>query len=570
MALLPRSRPDVELSRRYRYVLYYLIGLVLMVLLFTVLYNAGMRVYEGEADSIFHSFQIVIETMTTTGYGADSPWETPIMNLFVVLMQLSGIAIAFFTLRLIVIPLFTGAEVNLDNRLSPKRDHVIICEYRRDSGVLLDELESMGVEYVLVSPDREAAKTLSDEGYDAIYGSPQEREAFERAGIDRARAVVADAGDGNVGAILTVRSIDPEIEIIALTDDSDMRGILLDTGADSVLSPHRELGHRLGNMAVSSFRAHLTSSVEVGGNVELTEIPIHPGSQLVGVSIRESPFSERANATVVGVFADGEMSMPPDPDMVLREDMVLLVTGSHEALLRITEYARPTRGAQSHDRIVVLGLGEVGTGAAAEIGAADIDVTTVDVADREDVDVVGDAGSRDTLAAANVETADAVVIGLPTDAEAMLATVLTRALAPDAEIFARVRDPETTSKVLAAGADFVLSVPRVSARMIAAELQDTQLVSPSNDIRLERISAAPFAGSSLADLRLREQTGCLVVGVGDPDGSVEGNVDPYRTFSGAEELTVVGREADFQRLFERFDVETLGRAPDSGPWTSGE
>ncbi|MFW5965314.1 MAG: potassium channel family protein [Halodesulfurarchaeum sp.] len=553
---LPRPISDFQLTRRYRYIAYYFLGLVLMVFLFTVLYNQGMRVYENDPRSIFHSFQIVIETMTTTGYGADSPWSTPVMNMFIVFMQLSGIVIAFFTLRLIIIPLFTSAEVNLDNRLSPKRDHVIICEYQRDSGVLLDELESLAIDYVLVSPSHEEARSLSNDGYAAIAGSTQEKETFERASIDTAEAVVTDAGGDNVGTILTVRSIDPEIEVVALTDDSGMEDVLIDAGADVVLSPHAELGHRLGQMAVSSFRATLTDSIEIGEDIELTEIPVHPGSRLVGTPIRDSPFREEANATVIGVYEDGEMTLPPEPDLVIREDMVLLVTGSHETLLEFNEYARPTRGAQSHERIVVAGLGEVGSAAVEEIEAMGLEASTIDIEDGEGVDVVGEAGSKATLKAAGIEEADAIIIGVPSDSEAMLTTVLARSLGSDIEIFVRVRDPETTSKVLAAGADFVLSVPGVSSRQIAGEMRDTYLVSPSNEIRLEEIAAEPFAGRSLAELKLRERTGCLVVAVHDDDGTTNAP-DPYRSFSGDERLTVVGLDEDIQALFARYDLEKL-------------
>lgn len=174
-----------------------------------------------------------------------------------------------FTLRLIIIPLFTGAEVNLDDRLTPKTDHIIICEYRRDSVVLLDELEELGIEYILIASNEENAKDLSDAGYSVIHGSPQDRDAFKRASIDAARAVITDAGDANVNTILTVRSIDPNIETITLTDDSDMRSALLDAGADTVLSPHGVLGRRLAEKAVSSFSSELTDTIELGAKWKL-------------------------------------------------------------------------------------------------------------------------------------------------------------------------------------------------------------------------------------------------------------------------------------------------------------
>jgi hypothetical protein len=125
--------------------MYYLVGLVLLALLYAVIYNIALARLEGVNQSIFASFEFVVQTMTTTGYGQDSDlWSHPLMYLLVSLTQISGIGIGFFTLRLIIIPLFTGAEVNLDDRLTPKTDHVIICEYRRDSVVFSTSLKNLG------------------------------------------------------------------------------------------------------------------------------------------------------------------------------------------------------------------------------------------------------------------------------------------------------------------------------------------------------------------------------------------------------------------------------------------
>ena len=167
------SLPDIEYSRRNRLVIYYIVGLVTLVLFYTSVYNVLLSQLEGVNQSIFASFEFIVQTMTTTGYGQDSGyWSHPLMFLFVAGTQISGIALGFFTLRLIIIPLFTGAELNLDDRLTPKSDHVVICEYRRDSAVLLDELKELGIEYVLISSDRDNAKALSDDGYSVIHGSP--------------------------------------------------------------------------------------------------------------------------------------------------------------------------------------------------------------------------------------------------------------------------------------------------------------------------------------------------------------------------------------------------------------
>jgi Trk K+ transport system NAD-binding subunit len=557
MIELPESMSDIELSRRNRLVGYYLVGLVGLLLTYTVAYNAALARLEGVDQSMFASFEFIVQTMTTTGYGQDSDvWSHPLMFVFVAGTQISGIALGFFTLRLIIIPLFTGAEVNLDDRLTPKSGHVIICEYRRDSAVLLDELTELGIEYVLVSSSEANAKALSDEGYSAIHGSPQDAEAFERASVGSARAVITDAGDANVNTILTVRSIDSEIDVIALTDDSDMRDILLETGADTVLSPHGVLGHRLAEKAVSSVRADLTDTIELGGELEVTEVPIQHGNRLIGTRIRDSKIREETGANIIGAWIDGELQLPPDPDAVIRSNTVLLLTGAHDALEAFSESTR-SRAFRRHDRVLIAGQGEVGQAARELVSEEGLDVVTIDIEDRDDVDVVGDARSESVLEEAGIETAGAIIVGLPDDSASLLATVITRSLNADVEILTRVSDTDATRKALSAGADYVLSVPRVSARMVARELRGEDVLAPASQIRLLRVPATPLTGSTLAESGIYEKTGCRVIAVED-DAGLASTVDPQRRFTGDERIVLVGSDESIQQFRKRFDVSPLG------------
>jgi voltage-gated potassium channel len=557
MGFLSRRFSEIELSRRNRLIIYYLVGLVLLVLLYAVVYNIALARLEGVDQSIFASFEFVVQTMTTTGYGQDSGlWSHPLMYLFVSLTQISGIGIGFFTLRLIVIPLFTGAEVNLDDRLTPKQDHVIICEYRRDCAVLLDELEELGIEYVLIASDEENARDLSDAGYSVIHGSPQDRGAFERASIDAARAVITDARDANVNTILTVRSIDPDIEIITLTDDGDMRSVLLDAGADTVLSPHEVLWRRLAEKAVSSFNSELTDTIELGGEIEITEIPIQPGNRLVGTRIRNSQIREQTGANIIGAWIDGELQLPPDPDAVIRSNTVLLLSGANDELEAFGEFSKTYRTFRRHERIIIASQGEVGQAAREVITEEGLDVTTIDTEDHDGVDIVGDAGSDTILETADIETAGAIIVGLPDDSASLLTTVLARSLSSNIEILTRVSDTNSTGKALSAGADYVLSVPRVSARMVARELRGEDILAPASQIRLLRVPAEPLAGSTLAESDIYEKTGCRVIAVED-DSGFSSTIDPQRRFTGEERIVLVGSDEAVQQFRKQFDIASV-------------
>jgi Trk K+ transport system NAD-binding subunit len=557
MVDLPDRLSDIQLSRRDRLVVYYLSGLFGLIIVYTVTYNVALAELEGVDQSIFASFEFIVQTMTTTGYGQDSGlWSHPLVYLFVAGAQISGIGIGFFTLRLIIIPLFTGAEVDLDNRLTPKSDHVIICEYRRDSAVLLEELTQLGIDYVLISSSEDNAKELSDEGYSVIHGSPQDATAFERASIESARAVIADAGDANVNTILTVRSVNAEIDVITLTDDSDMRDILLQTGADTVLSPHGVLGHRLAEKAVSSIRADLTDTIDIGGELEVTEVPIQQGNRLIGTRIRDSKIREETGANIIGAWIDGELQLPPDPDAIIRSNTVLLLTGAHDDLAAFSDFVQPARTLRKHDRIIIAGQGEVGHAAREVVTDEGLDVVTIDIDDHDGVDIVGDAGSEAILEDAEIGAADAIIVGLPDDSASLLATVIARSMNADIEILARVSDTDATRKALSAGADYVLSVPRVSARMVARELRGEDVLAPASQIRLLRVPATPLSGSTLAESGIYERTGCRVVAVED-DSGLTSAIDPHRTFDGTERIVLVGSDEAIQRFEKQFDVSPV-------------
>jgi voltage-gated potassium channel len=313
------------------------------------------------------------------------------------------------------------------------------------------------------------------------------------------------------------------------------------------------LGHRLAEKAASAFSSEVTDAIDIGTDLEVTEIPVHHGSELIGTRIRNSQVRERTGATIIGAWIDGELQLPPDPDAVIRQNTVLLVSGKHAALETFSEFTRSARALDQHERVIVAGHGEVGRAARSRLTDADIDAVTIDIEDHEGVDIVGDATSEATLRKADIESAGAIIVGLPDDSAALLTTVLARSLNPDIEILVRVSDAAATKKAASAGADYVLSVPRVSARMVAKELRGEDVLAPASQVRFVRVSAQPFAGTTLADSGIYEQTGCRVIAVED-DSGLSSTVDPGRTLTGEERLTLVGSDEAVQQFLKKFDV----------------
>ncbi|MGB9964852.1 potassium channel family protein [Halobacterium hubeiense] len=535
-----------DLTYRQRLVLAYAGGLVSVVLVFTGLYYWGMAALEGRPRSPFQAFNTVIEVMTTTGFGADSPWQTPLMNLFVAGMQVSGVAIGFVTLRVLVIPLFERTPMNLDDRLSVKNDHVVVAEYRRDSEVLLDELEALDVDYVLVESDEEEAKRLSDDGYQAINGDPEDREDLERASIGKANVLITDAGDRTASVVLTALELNEELRVVSFTASTRRKAALAEVGVDRSVAPHALIGQRLAEKATTPVSVGERASDEVA----IREILVRRDSPLHGVRVRESPVANHPELTLVAGWFDGELRMPPSPEDRLTPNTVLVVAGPADGIDDLTGEIAGVQHSRvrEHSRVVVAGLGEGGA-AAVDALPEDVSVTTVDESPEADPDVVGDATEPETLEAADVDDATALVVTVNDDATALLTTAMARSLSADVEVLVRVTDTEKGSAAFRAGADYVLSVQRVSARLVAAEVHGERVMDPVGQIRLVRADAAPFVGETVASASDPE-TGWTVVAVVH-DGEV--NTTQSATIEAGDEVFVAGSDSAVRKFEQAVD-----------------
>ena len=506
-----------NLSRRQRLIAVFFVGLASTVLTLTLLYQWGMRTLEDDPRTFYRALNVVIETLTTTGYGADSPWETPEMNLFVGGMQVVGVGIGFVTLRVLVIPLFERTPVNLDDQLSVKNDHVVVAEYQRDTELLLDELEALDVGYVLVESDREEATRLSNAGYQAIDGDPEERSALDRASIGKASTLITDAGERTASVVLTALEANEDLRVISFTPSTRRKAALTEIGVDRSVAPHALVGRRLAEKATTPVAVDAPTDDE---SVTIREIIVRRDSPLHGVRVGASPLADHADLTLVAGWFDGELHVPPSPDDRLTPNSVLVVAGPEGSIADATADVGGGRTprASSHSRVVVAGLGEGGH-AAVEALPEGVGVTTVDESRASDPDVTGDVTEPETLRAAEVGDASALVVTVDDDATALLAVAMARSLAPDLEILARVTDTEKAAAAFRAGADYVLSVQQVCARLVASEVHGERVMDPVNQIRLVRAGAAPFAGETLAAIRRDAERGWTVVGVAR-DGAV--------------------------------------------------
>ena len=531
-------------------------GFVLFVLIFTaVVYRYGMRVYEGDPRTLIESLRFSVEMFTTTGFGGDAPWESQQMNAFIAVMDLVGMVLLIGALPVVVTPLLEQAfsaavPTSLDDGTS---GHVVVCSDTSRSAALIEEFDSREMSYVIVEPDDDRAVRLHEAGQTVVRADPESTDGLAAANLSEARALITDVSDRvDASIVLAAKELSPDVRVISVVENPERERYHRLAGADEVLSPRSLVGESLAAKVTTALQTDLGEAVDIGDSLQLAEVSVPHGSPIAGSTLANSGVRERVGVNVIGAWFNGEFDAAPPPDARLSPGTVLLVSGRPDQLERLVGLTNSATRRFGAGETVVVGYGQVGRTAAAAIRDADLPVTVVDQTDADGVDVVGDATEPETLRAAGVETARTVLLALPDDTTTEFTTLVVRDLAPNTQILARVEEAPSIQKMHRAGADYVLSLGRVTGRLSASTvLDDRDVLSLDQQIEVVRSRAPRLVGRTVGEADVREATGCTVIAIERGDETMT-DIGPDTRIGGDDELIVVGADEGIREFERRF------------------
>lgn len=533
----------------------YFVFIGVALVLTAIGYQWGMRVFEDRPRTFLESLQFTAEMFTTTGFGGDSPWQSPEMNLFITITDLLGMAVLVGALPVLVGPLLENAlSSSVPQRLeSDLTGHVVICSYTPRAEELIEELDSQAVPYLVVETDRNRANQLFEEGLRVIRADPESTEGLEAARLSSARALYVDASDEiDASIVLAAKELTEAVPIISVVEEPGRERYHELAGADHVISPRALLGESLAMKITTATRADIDEAVAIGDDLRLAEVAVRHGNRLADTRLGDSGIRERSGVNVIGAWIRGEFRPAPTPDLQLPGGSVLLVSGRANQLDRLVEMTQsPVRRFQA-GQTVIIGYGQVGRAVAGVLDEAEIPYTVLDQEDMPAVDVIGDATEPGPLVEAGVEDAETVVLALPDDTLTEFATLVVRDLAPETEILARVEEKANASKTYRAGADYVLSLATVTGRLTASHLlEDRDVLSVVQQVEVVREQVPYLVGRSLAGANIRDETGCTVLAIERGD-TVVTDIGPETTIEAGDELVLVGTDEGIRKFEQTF------------------
>ena len=530
-------------------------ALPILIVLVALVYMGGMTFLEGEPRGFWESLEFAAETLSTTGYGADARWGHPAMVIFVIIMQFIGVFLVFLVFPVYLIPVLEERfEVRLPQESRGARDHVLVYRYGAAVATLIEQTRREGLESVIVEPEERQARRLMDRGYSVVAG-PLDDTVLDRAGLHRARALIANGSDDeNAAVILGARQAGFDGEILALVEEPYHRTPMMLAGATAVYTPRHILGAALAARASERISPRVEGVQALGGKLIVSEVRIENDSRLAGQTLAQSELGSRTGVTIIGQWVAGSLESPPSKDMVIVPGGILLVAGSAESVHRLAELGAGTTPLRRSGHFLLAGYGEVGQKVADLLRSVGEEVQVIDRHEAEGVDVVGDILDHRVLEKVDVRSAQAIVLAVDSDSATLFATVILKDFAPETPVIARVNEAQNVERIHRAGADFALSISQVSGQIIAARLLGQEAIALGQQIRVLKVSPEAFVGRTPAELAVRQSTGVSIVAV-ERGEELRMELDPDFVFARGDVVYVVGGEAAIAEFLNAFPEE---------------
>jgi voltage-gated potassium channel len=333
-----RRRERVQAQRELRMFTRRLTFLFAALLVLILAGTAAFSITEGT--SVAYSFAWTLDTVTTLG-SIHNPPDGP-GRVVVVFLELFGIGTLFYGLATVA-EFFVSGQLSglLDERRTQRMidsytDHYIICGFGRVGRQVARDLRQAGARHLAVDSDPGHRETAESMGVTYVESYAPDDEVLLRAGIERARGVIAcvDSDADNIFIALTARELRPDILIVARASAEDSEKKLLRAGADRVISPYKTSGSEMARVAL---HPQVFGAVQVG-DYRLDEIEVPASCQGVGMTVEEA----RGQAVIVAVRrVDGRLEAQPEPQSRIEAGDILVAIGPPPSLEQLETVFQP-------------------------------------------------------------------------------------------------------------------------------------------------------------------------------------------------------------------------------------
>jgi trk system potassium uptake protein len=185
-----------------------------------------------------------------------------------------------------------------------------------------------------IDRSREVVQPLSDELTEALILDATDEDALRSVDIALYDAVVVAINDDfedELLTTLTLKSLGVK-RVVSVASEERQKTILLKVGADEVMMPEHDSGERLGLLLALP---NLVERVALGKEHAIAQM--HMPKAFADRTVEQVNFATAYRVTLLAIKRQGELIVPPDKDLLLYSDDLMVVIGRNDDVRRMAE-----------------------------------------------------------------------------------------------------------------------------------------------------------------------------------------------------------------------------------------
>ena len=314
----------------------------------------GYKTLGGQHWSWFDSLYMSAITLTTVGYGETHTLDTH-GRIFTIIFLFTGVFTLFYSATEIIRAVVTGqlratlGREGVKHALESIHDHIIVCGLGRMGRLICKEFEHQKTRFVVIDRHEEVINNWTTEHGIPLHGDATEDEVLKRAGVERAKVLVAvlPSDADNLYITLSSRVLNPNLFIVARAEHESSEQKLRRVGANQVVAPYVIGGHRVAQAVLRPTVGHV---MEQAGRLhaadyQIEEVVIAKGTPFCGKTLREANLRDDLGVVVIALREpDGEIVFNPKGETIIEPASILVVVGRREQLNDLEKIATGRSG----------------------------------------------------------------------------------------------------------------------------------------------------------------------------------------------------------------------------------
>ncbi len=334
----------VFVEKKYEFFTLFFIFIFLIFFAGTTIYVFEGTGVNGGVNNFFEAMYWAVITITTVGYGDITP-VTPEGKFVTGFLVIAGLILISFMTSIVTTSMADRMDFIKSNNVFQKvgklKNYILICGYGRVAKMLAMELGLGRENIVIIDSDEGAVDMALSKGYYALRADATDIEFLEKLEVGKkaTKVVTLVSNDAiNLSIILSVKSLNNNIEIYSRAVDETTKDKLIIAGADEVIFPYESaamMACKYINKPVAIDA--ISRVVKEYEEPIMDEIEIYEDFGIVGNTLGKIGLLKNS-LKLIGVVSGGDKEKfifnPKKDEFIIKSGDILMVLGKSDNIYR--------------------------------------------------------------------------------------------------------------------------------------------------------------------------------------------------------------------------------------------